>query len=262
MFIKYKITFIVLLFSLAFVSVCESAETVVVGGYEFAPFVQRTPEGNYDGVTFDLIAALNKVQEKIHFIFVSTLAETRYKAFQAKRFDLIFFEDKMWGWQDLDIVTSQAFLKGGDAYIALKKEGRDQGFFADLSSKILIGIKGYHYGVANFNTDPELLEEQYNLILGNTSLSVIKMLEYGRGDIAIVSLSFILPYLKQHQRLSKKILISEKLDHQYEHAILIRKNHQVTPEKLNYWLSLLEEQGVLKEIWKKRGLGELHKWLN
>jgi len=259
--IKHKFTFIVLLLSLAFASVCKSAETVVIGGYEFAPFVQRTPNGNYDGVTFDLIAALNKVQKKINFIFVTTLADTRYRAFEANRFDLIFFEDKKWGWQDLDVVTSKVFLKGGDTYIALKKEGRDQSFFADLSSKILIGIKGYHYGLANFNTDPKFLEEQYNLISGNSSISVIKMLEYGRGDIAIVSLSFILPYLKQHQSLSKKILISEKLDHQYEHTILIRKNHQVSPEMLNYWLSLLEEQGVLKEIWKKRGLDELHRWL-
>jgi len=262
MFIKYKIALTSLLLSLAFISVCESAETVVVGGYEFAPFVQRTSDGNYDGVTFDLIAALNKVQKDFHFIFVTTLADTRYKAFQAKRFDLIFFEDKMWGWQDLDVVSSKVFLRGGDTYIALKKEGRDQSFFADLSSKILIGIKGYHYGFANFNNDPILLEEKYNLILGNSSLSVIKMLEYRRGDIAIISLSFILPYLKQHQSLSKKILISEKLDHQYGHTILTRKNFQVNPEKLNHWLSQLEEQGKLEEIWNKRGLGDLHKWLN
>jgi len=262
MFIKHKIALTALLLSLAFISVCDSAETVVVGGYEFAPFVQRSPDGSYDGVTIDLIAALNKLQKDFNFIFVSTLADTRYKAFQAKRFDLIFFEDKMWGWQDLDVVTSKVFLRGGDTYIALKKVGRDQNFFADLSSKILIGIKGYHYGLANLNNDPKFLEEKYNLILVNSSLSVIKLLEHGRGDIAIVSLSFILPYLKQHQRLSKKILISEKLDHQYGHTILTRKNYQVNPEKLNYWLSLLEEQGVLEEIWKKRGLEDLHIWLN
>ena len=94
MFIKYKIALTSLLLSLAFISVCESAETVVVGGYEFAPFVQRTSDGNYDGVTFDLIAALNKVQKDFHFIFVTTLADTRYKAFQAKRFDLIFLKTK------------------------------------------------------------------------------------------------------------------------------------------------------------------------
>jgi len=168
----------------------------------------------------------------------------------------------MWGWQDLDVVTSNVFLRGGDVYIALKKEGRDQSFFADFSSKILIGIKGYHYGLANFNNDPKILEEKYNLILGNSSFSVIKLLEHGRGDIAIVSLSFILPYLKQHQRLSKKILISEKLDHQYGHTILTRKNYQVNSEKLNHWLGLLEEQGILKEIWKKRRLEDLHIWLN
>jgi len=262
MFIKHKVALTALLLSLAFISVCESAETVVVGGYEFAPFVQRTSDGNYDGVTIDLIAALNKVQKDFNFIFVTTLADTRYKAFQAKRFDLIFFEDKMWGWQDLDVVTSKVFLRGGDTYIALKKEGRDQSFFADFPSKILIGIKGYHYGFANFNNDPKFLEENYNLILGKSSLSVISLLERGRGDIAIISLSFILPYLKQHQRLSKKILISEKLDHQYGHTILTRKNYQVNPEKLNHWLSLLEEQGILEEIWKKRGLEDLNIWLN
>jgi len=262
MLINRKIKYAVLLLSLAFVSICESTETVVVGGYDFAPFVYLAPDGNYDGITFDLIAALNKVQKEFHFLFVTTLADTRYKAFQAKRFDLIFFEDKMWGWQDLDVVTSQVFLKGGDAYIALKKEGRDQSFFSDLSSKTLIGIKGYHYGFANFDNDPKRLEDQYNLTLSNTSLNVVKMLEHGRGDIAIIALSFILPYLKQNQRLSKKILISEKLDKQYEHTIVVRKNHPVTPEKLNYWLGLMEEQGILKEIWRKRGLEGLHRWLN
>jgi len=262
MIILYKKIFITLFLSLAFISICKSAEIVVVGGYEFAPFVQQTPDGNYEGVTFDLIEAMNKVQNDFHFIFVTTSAETRYKSFQAKRFDLIFFEDKLWGWKNLEVVTSQVILGGGDTYIALKKGVRDQRFFDDFANKILIGIKGYHYALANFNNDSKLLDEQYNLIFGDSSSSVIKMLEFGRGDIAILSLSFVLPYLKQNKILSKKILISEKLDHQYKHTILIRKDYQVTPTMVNSWLILLEEQGVLKGIWKKRGLEDLHKWLN
>ena len=59
MMIKLKIIFSALFLSVAFISICDAAETVVVGGYEFAPFVQKMPNGKYDGVTIDLITALN-----------------------------------------------------------------------------------------------------------------------------------------------------------------------------------------------------------
>ena len=51
-----------------------------VGGYPYAPFVVKDDSGHYRGLTLDLIALLNDIQQDVHFVFVPTSAPHRYKA--------------------------------------------------------------------------------------------------------------------------------------------------------------------------------------
>lgn len=47
-----------------------------VGGYPYAPFVVKDDSGHYRGLTLDLIALLNDIQQDVHFVFVPTSAPT------------------------------------------------------------------------------------------------------------------------------------------------------------------------------------------
>ena len=94
-----------------------AAQTVQVGGYDFPPFVEKI-NGKYVGITLDMIDALNQFQHNYQFTFVSTAPKRRYKDFDEKKFDIIMFEDKSWGWQDKSIDASSVFLKGGGKFIS------------------------------------------------------------------------------------------------------------------------------------------------
>jgi len=245
---------LLVILSLGFVTCFGQAEKVRVGGYEFAPFVFQSAVGNYRGVTLDLINALNHLQDDYQFELVVISPPARYKAFKRKRFDTIFFESMDWGWQDHEIEPSKVFLSGGEVYVAMQGEERDQSYFDQFADKSIIGMQGYHYGLANFNSDPEYLKQQHNFILTRSNVSAIRMLEKGRGDVAIITLSFLKLFLKEEPSLASQLLVSEKLDQEYRHTILVRKQHKISVAQINGWLDELEQQGMLAKIWAKWGL--------
>nr|WP_242620270.1 hypothetical protein [Shewanella maritima] len=77
-----------------------SAKPIInVGGYEFSPYVTQENDGHFSGLTIDLIAALNQVQNEVEFNFVPTSIEQRTSAYSINRFDLMLFESPQWGWQ-------------------------------------------------------------------------------------------------------------------------------------------------------------------
>ncbi len=65
---------------------------VNVGGYLFAPYVDVSEDGLFQGFTIDLIAAFNQLQTEVEFQFVNTSIENRYQAYDIRRFDMMFFE--------------------------------------------------------------------------------------------------------------------------------------------------------------------------
>ena len=231
-----------------------AAETVLVGGYEFAPFVQRTEAGGYEGATLDLIALLNQYQKDYIFAFRSTLPDTRYQAFDRGRFDALFFENKQWGWAGYNIASSEVFLRGVEVCVALKDTAKNQDYFASFVGKRMIGVRGYHYGIANFNADPDVLENDFNFVLTTSNANSMKLLEFGRGDVAIVTLSFLKMYLDINPELKGKLLVSDKLDQEYAHSVLIREGLGLKVGLINIWLKKLDEEGLLDPLWKKWGL--------
>ncbi|GAA5314929.1 MAG: transporter substrate-binding domain-containing protein [Candidatus Pelagadaptatus aseana] len=227
---------------------------VAVGIYHFAPFAFEDSNTKPSGMTYDLVDALNQLQHQYHFSLFKTTPSGRYKAFERNHFDMMVFESKLWGWQDRPMLASKVFLKGGEVYITLKKPGRDQSFFNNVGDKSIIGIRGYHYGFANFNSDQEYLKQNFKILLTHSNESSIRMLLGGRGDVAVVTQSYLQLYLKHNPEAADKLLISEKLDQEYQHTFLIRDGHDITPEQINVWLQQLKSNGTLDDIWRKWGL--------
>ncbi|WP_425562137.1 substrate-binding periplasmic protein [Litoribacillus peritrichatus] len=239
-------------------SVASASETVKVGGYIFPPFVEEDSEGNLSGMTFDMINAFNAIQDQYHFEFVLTASNRRYLSFQKKEYDLIFFENKVWGWKGYPVKPSKVYLKGSEVYIALKKPKRTQHYFNSLEGKKLVGIRGYHYGFANFNSNEQYLNENFNILLTSDHQGSVNMISSGRGDIAVVTKSFLQKLFKAQPLLQETLLVSEILDQEYHHTILVRDNSVPTVQEINLFLDKLESLEHLKTIWSKYGITEMN----
>ncbi|MGL4505718.1 MAG: substrate-binding periplasmic protein, partial [Aeromonas sobria] len=219
-----------------------------------APFVVKLSDSHYEGLTLDLIDQLNAVQQEVNFVFVPTSAANRYKALDMGRFSLMLFEDSNWGWQADQYKMTAPFLGGGEVYVALKKAGRDQRFFDDPASHHLIGVTGYHYGVGQFNADPAYLKRTLNITLVKDNISALQALLKGRGEVAILNVSYLNQYLLAHPDTADQLLISQKWDQHYQHRTILHPAAPITPAQLEQWLAALQQKGELDRLWTKYGV--------
>lgn len=226
-------------------------EEIKVGLAHFPPFIVNE-NGQVGGLAADLIDLMNKEQEHFQFVAVPTLATTRHKIFDLGRYDMSMFDQLEWGWQGRNVEASKVFLTGGEVYIALAKPGRSQEYFESFVNKRMIGVEGYHYGFANFNSDQGFLKENYDMILTPSNLGSIQLLLKGsRGDIAVVTQSYLAQYFHRFPDTKNKILISEKMDQHYRHRVILRKGLSLTITDINRLLDSLKAKGKLDQLWEE-----------
>jgi len=233
-----------------------AADVVKVGIYDFAPFAFIADRST--GITVQMIATMNKFQNKYEFVAVPTTAIRRYSDFEKNKFDMIIFESKNWGWQKYPMVASQGFVTGMDVYVTQAKPGRGQDFFLDFKNKAMIGVLGYHYQFAGFHTDQDYLEKNFNLLQTNSQKKSLELILNDRGEIAVLSKEY-LNYHFSHSPADKvKLMISDKFDQTYPYTILVRKNHEPSVIYINKLLSQMKQKGTLKPLWEKYGLEVMH----
>jgi ABC-type amino acid transport substrate-binding protein len=227
-----------------------------VGGYLFEPFVKTQGE-NPSGLTIDLIKLLNKHQKKYYFHFVPTSPKRRYLDFERKVFDVMFFESKLWGWQEKNIQASKVFLTGGEVYIANRnlKTGMNQSFFEDLESKSLVGILGFHYGFANFDANEANLKKRFNISLVSSPQTIVNQVLAGKAEIGIVTVSYLKEQMNTSKNLKQQLLISEKKDQEYNHTILVREKHlEPSLSEMNIMLDQITKNGSLNKLLNQYGI--------
>lgn len=251
MFKKLITVYFVLLFVC---SPSNAGEEVLVGGYIFPPFVEKDEHNNISGLTLDLIDALNKVQNDFTFKLTLTSSRRRYVAFEQRQFDALFFESIVWGWQNIPIDSSKVFLTGGEVFIALKSKANDQRYFHNLKDKSISAMLGYHYKFANFNADPEFLRSKFDIHLSSDEKTNIQLVLAGQIDVAIVTKSFLDRFLLNTPDAKSKLLISDKVDQEYKHTILLRKNIKLTTLKMNQLIDKLIQSGEYTKILHKYGI--------
>ncbi len=230
-----------------------AGEVIKVGVYEFPPYVFVGEKAT--GITVDMIGLMNKFQKDYQFEVVTTTPQRRYKDFDNKKFDMLLFESKGWGWLKYPVAGSLAFLKGAEHYVALKKPGRGQAFFGDFKNKKMIGMLGYHYGFARFHAEADYLKKNYNMTLTDNQQTNLDLILNKRGDIAVMSKAYLNYYFKKHPKQQAKFLVSDKPDQIYRHTALVRKGlKSITVRDINKLLQAMKTKGVLTPLWKKHGL--------
>jgi len=226
---------------------------VKVGGYMFPPFIE-TSSGTPKGLTIDLIKLLNESQSEFEFKFVLTSPKRRYHDFKRNAVDAMFFESKQWGWQGYPISASDVFLKGGEVYITKDDNKKDQSYFKKLTDKKLVGILGYHYQFAKFESDEHILKQQFDIQLVNHPNTIINQVLSEQADIGIVTRSFLAKAESDQPTYKNSILVSSKLDQIYTHTILVRDHFPLSLKKINTLLKKVSKEGSLDRLLLKYGL--------
>jgi ABC-type amino acid transport substrate-binding protein len=242
------------IFILLFVGNLFAADEVNVGGYVFPPFVEEDDKGNVSGMTLDLIDVLNKLQNEYHFKFVLTSSRRRYVSFEQGKFDLLFFESLLWGWQETPIEESKVFLVGGEVFIALKSKANNQDYFSSLNNKSIAAILGYHYSFAGYNADPDFLRSKFNIHLSTDEKLNIQLVLSGRMDVAIVTKSYLDRFLLDNPLAKSALLISKEMDQEYNHRVLLRENSNLSVTKMNTLLDKLVQSEEYDQILRKYGI--------
>lgn len=233
---------------------------VRVGAYEFPPYLQLQQQ-QASGLTVQLIAELNRLQQQYHFELVLTTPVRRHQDFQQGLFDAIFFEDENWGWQKKGLMmqASPAFAQDDEVFIALQSQAQSQQWFADLSQKSKAGILGYHYRIANYETDPDILANQYLMIPVTDHLASVELVLKQRTDTAIVTRSFIKQYLKSYPQYQKALLVSDRVDQSYQLQLLLDPAHPLKMDALYQWVCQIMQQPAMQQAFADNGLTLLPK---
>lgn len=228
--------------------------SVRVGAYHFPPYMIRPESAHPDGLLFDLLTQLNAQQNQYHFEPVATSVQRRYQEFQQGRFDLAFFETPWWGWQGIDFEALPLGIEDDEVYVAKAEPGRDQSYFDRLAGKRLALFRGYRYGFAGFDADPERLIRQFNANLSYSHESNLLMVDKGRADVAVVTRSFLNLFLQKYPELKERFLVSQQADQVYRLNVFLRKQSLPGRDWLMQQLKQLRETGRLQPLLDKYGL--------
>ena len=249
-FIKFLFVVCVLISSSAW-----TAPIIVkIGATNFPPYIIIAEDGKIAGIISETISYMNSIQQDYQFVADPAPAMRRHDNFKKNLFDLSFFDNIEWGWDKDQIQVSDIFMRGKEVYIAKAKPGRDESYFQDFENKTMVGMLGYHYGFADFNSDPAYLRKKFNMQSTTSNESSIKMILYERGDIAVVSDAFLNWYLSQHPQAREKLLISKKVDQKYAHTIIVRKNIRPTIAEINQLLQKFRQSKEFKSIEQRYGV--------
>lgn len=228
--------------------------TVTVGAYHFPPYYHNKEAR---GLVVDLIDFLNQEQDGFTFKLVPTSPRRRYADMEAGRFDVMMFEMQEWGWAGQPVETTPPILVGGELYVARAEAGRGEGFFEDIVQKKLVGIAGYHYRFADFNSDEQFLKSTFDIRLTSTHDGNLMSILAGRSDVAIVTQSFLKRWQRKNPDTSERLLVSERLDQQYRLPILVGPKSPATASKLWDTLMRVNDDNALARFFESRDLGDL-----
>ena len=227
-----------------------ATEPVNVGVYPFLPFVDKT-----GGLTADLVQTINAFQTDYKFQLVNTSANRRYRDMADGSFSVMFFENIKWGWDSKLVDASKVFLQGdGEVYVARAQPGRGQEYFSTLSDKQILAVVGYHYGFANFDSDPTQLAQKFNITFSADNQVSLRNLLAERGDVAVITKSYLKRYLQQEPGASAQLLVSERFDQTYAHTVLVKKGSKPSAQDIEALLDKMEAAGALKKLWQRYGL--------
>ncbi|MCM8528791.1 MAG: ABC transporter substrate-binding protein [Lentisphaeraceae bacterium] len=206
------------------------------------------------GISFDIISALNQIQSKYEFTHEFLPTKRLENLSQNGKIHIAAFSNLSWGWDQNKVSRSTDLIADKDVFFTLKKDGRDHSYFDDIPSKLIAGVKGFHYNFNKVKTNSENEKKPPRFIGVYSEKSVVDMVILERAEIGVVSI-FTLQYLfMTDPQKYAKLLISEKYDSEYERYYVLNESSPIKAEEINSFLAQIKKEGVLQKIFEKYGL--------
>lgn len=228
---KNFILFFCLIYLSAGFSEIVPKKRVIIGGYDFPPYVVR---GGDLGYVKELIDHLNSDPKSAYeYTFKSTSANRRYKDFLEHSYDVILFEDERWGWKDKvkNYQKTKILSRGEEVFVSLKKDRRDESYFSELKDKKVRVVFGYHYNFINMDSNPDNIRK-LGVTLGNDLEDNINDLINGEVDIAVLNTMWLSEYFEKKPEMRDKLLISKRIDQHYVLTALVHPKSPISPSEL------------------------------
>lgn len=235
----------------------QANKVIAVGAYHFPPVAEVGENRQATGLLGDLVQRLEAAHDDIDFRIVHTSPKRRHLDFDARLYDVIFFESTDWGWTQRKVTASRPILVDEDYYVALNKPERGPDFFQDLGNRRLIGIAGYHYGFANFETDTRALQDNFRIEFSHSygrNLELIKADRPSVAEVAIISRAYLQKHLSENPEDERRLLISDQPDQQYQLRIIAREDGPISANELYQRMAPLMTDGSYQELVEKWGL--------
>lgn len=225
-----------------------AAREVRVGAAHFPPYVFKPRHEVVGGLLPQLLEALNQIQGDYRFVLLPTSLGRRFRDLEQGRMDMAIFENPAWGWQAIAHRPVDMGLEDAEVFVARAAPGQGQDYFESLHNKRLALYRGYHYGFAGFNADPEFLTGQFNATLTYSHDSNLSMVLRQRADIALVTRSYLQDFLAAHGEQEGRLLVSERVDQHYRHQALLRPQAPISVQQFAALLQQLRASGRLNAI--------------
>jgi len=224
---------------------------VVVGLSVRPPFLDVSEQ---NGAGPDMLAVLNIVQEQFNFLYKAIPSQRKVQAIKESWTDVSMWDNLSWGWKSPPMQASTSLVNSKDVFIALTDENRTQHFFNDLTKRKLAFVNGYHYKIADFETNVDKLSTRFDLSMVRTEEAALKMVLAKRVEVSIVSETALNWFLIRYPKYRSKIFISETFDTQYSRHFITSNNSVIKVSELNQFLTLADKKGLLAPIYRKYGL--------
>ncbi|WP_263264410.1 transporter substrate-binding domain-containing protein [Pseudomonas sp. RIT-PI-S] len=225
-------------------------EVVRVAAAHFPPYVVHPESGADTGLLPDLLASLNRVQDRFRFELVPTSLPRRFQDLRQGRVDMAIFENPHWGWQAVPHVAVDLGLEDAEVFVARRMDGRDDHYFNNLADKRLALYSGYHYAFATFNAEPDYLTSHYRATLTYSHDSNLLMVARNRADVALVTRSYLTGFFSRYPELKDTLLVSRRTDQIYHHYALVRPQAPITGEELAGYLEQLHANGEMARLFE------------
>ncbi|ARU90716.1 amino acid ABC transporter substrate-binding protein [Pseudomonas sp. M30-35] len=223
-------------------------QIVNVSGVYFPPYAFGASEVTTRGLMPELIAALNSQQSEFDFVIVPTSLPRRYADLSSGRVDVSLFENPNWGWQGGPYQFVDMGLEDAEVFVSRRAAGRNEAYFNKILGKRLVLLSGYHYAIADFNTDPSYLAKNHNAVVSRSLDGNILMVVHRRADIALVTRSYLKTFLEAHPKHVSSLLVSQRLDQIYKHHAILRPDSPITAQRFHQLLEGLRQSGQLERI--------------
>jgi ABC-type amino acid transport substrate-binding protein len=220
---------------------------VVVATESWAQLMYLDKQNVPQGVLADFVRRMNTVQDKFRFELAIYPRLRLDLVFMDKRADVYPLRTIAWTKPELGLLPTKTILTSGDVYFAHSANRyKGRAVFADLKSKKIAGVRGYHYQLFDNNSDEAWIKKNFDAYLVASNEAVVDFVLADRADVGIVPEVIMANYLAD-PRMRARLLIGE-FDSRVELSNLVRKDGPISVDQMNAIVDLLIKSGDVNQL--------------